>query len=332
MIPVPQAVLAYFRRSYTGAEGVALARFGGGMADSDGIVYRLGDRADERLLKILHYGGADARSALLHLGARLKFIDYLSRHGVPVIEPLPSLTGDLCETLVDESGTWAAYAMREVPGETPSAKVWDPDFVRRWGQVMGMLHRVTQGYPDWQHATDPETGEPYLTWEAEWESFNQRISDPQIKASWGQLREALAALPVCRKCFGFINNDPHLWNLRVAGERLTLLDFDVANHFWFANDIAISCQHMLQSLSGGLSTPLHHPERLELFLRTFLEGYFRENDLDRAWLPRLELFFAYRRVLSFTFMNDWYRQRPERVLLWKTMILDQPPLLDGMTL
>ena len=116
------------------------------------------------------------------------------------------------------------------------------------------------------------------------------------------------------------------------GERVTLLDFDVATHHWFANDIAISCQHVLTHLFGGLRGRLHHPERLALFLRTFLEGYWGENALDRAWLPRLELFFAYRRILSFTFMSGWYRKRPERVLAWKRMILDQPTLLKGLEL
>jgi hypothetical protein len=81
-----------------------------------------------------------------------------------------------------------------------------------------------------------------------------------------------------------------------------------------------------------LSTSLHHPERLEQFLKVFLDGYFRENDLDKAWIPRLEVFFAYRRILSFTFMDKWFRNRPERVMLWKEMIKKQPPLLAGMSL
>ncbi len=147
---------------------------------------------------------------------------------------------------------------------------------------------------------------------------------------WEGIGETLRGFPVCRESYGFIHNDPHIWNLRVDGDCVTLLDFDVATHFWFANDIAISCQHVLKMLSGGLSTPLHHPERLEQFLKVFLDGYFRENDLNKKWLSRLELFFAYRRILSFTFMNDWYRKRPERVLLWKEMILEQPQLLAGM--
>ncbi len=157
-----------------------LARFGGGFDDSDGTVYRLGDRADERLLKVLHYRQGDAREALLHLTARLKFINFLNQHGIPVIEPLPSIKGDLYEVVEDHSGCWVAYAMKKVQGRTMSPKVWDPNFVRRWGQVIGKLHRVTQAYPDWHHCTDPENGKPCLTWESEWEYFHERIKDTEV--------------------------------------------------------------------------------------------------------------------------------------------------------
>ena len=213
-----------------------------------------------------------------------------------------------------------------------SPKVWEPEFVRCCGQVMGKLHHVTQTYPDWHHCTDPISGEPYLTWESEWESFHKKIKDRDIRAKWEGIGETLRGLPICRECFGFIHNDPHLWNLRVYGDHVTLLDFDVATHNWFANDIAISCQHVLTMLSGGLSTHLHHPDRLEQFLLVFLEGYFRENALEGNWLPHLEVFFAYRRILSFTFMDKWYRNRPERVMIWKEMIMAQPPLLEGFAL
>jgi len=231
MIPVPEKVLKIFRQAFTGSASAVLARFGGGFDDSDGTVYRLGDREDERLLKVLHYGQRDAREALLHLTARLKFINFLNQHRIPVIEPLPSIKGDLYEVVEDRNGCWVAYAMKKVQGGSMSPKVWDPNFVRRWGQVIGKLHRVTQAYPDWHHCTDPKSGERYLTWESEWASFHKRIKDPSVLAQWEGIGETLRGLPVCRECFGFIHNDPHIWNLRVDGDRVTLLDFDVAMHF-----------------------------------------------------------------------------------------------------
>lgn len=332
MISVPGKILDSFRQAYTGSSSTVVARIGGGFEDSDGTVYRMGDLVDEILLKVMYYGQGEAQDALMRLKARLKFIDYLSRNGVPVIEPLPSLKGELCEIIEDRSGCWLAYAMKKVRGRTMSPKVWDPSFVFLWGKVMGKLHRIAQGYPDWHHCTDPVSGKSYLTWESEWASFHEKIKDPDIQTKWEEIGDTLSKLPVCRECFGFIHNDPHLWNLRVDGDQITLLDFDVATHYWFANDIAITCQHVLKMLSGGLSSPLHHPERLEQFLQTFLDGYFQENRLDKAWLPRLEVFFAYRRILSFSFMDDWYRSRPERIVIWKEMIMSQPPLLAGMAL
>ena len=139
-------------------------------------------------------------------------------------------------------------------------------------QGLGSKLRASLGTGDWKiapsgtklsrlhHCTDPKSGEPYLTWNLEWESFHEKITDLAVQTKWEGIGETLRKLPVCRECFGFIHNDPHLWNMRVDGDRVTLLDFDVATHHWFANDIAITCQHVLNMLSGGLSSPLHHPD------------------------------------------------------------------------
>ena len=104
MIPVPENILEIFHQAYAGSPNTMFARFGGGFEDSDGTVYRMGERGDDRLLKVLHYGGSEAQNILLHLTTRIKFIDYLRQHGVPVIELLPSLTGDLYEFHKDSSG------------------------------------------------------------------------------------------------------------------------------------------------------------------------------------------------------------------------------------
>ncbi|MCP4421513.1 MAG: phosphotransferase, partial [Chloroflexi bacterium] len=168
-----------------------------------------------------------------------------------------------------------------------------------------------------------------LTWRGEWESFNNWIQDADVKSKWVEIGQQLAALPIDRDSFGFIHNDPHIWNLLVADNRITLLDFDVANHHWFVNDIAIACQNILIFLSGGMNGPVHHRDKLIGFLESFLEGYTRENRLPPEWLKRLDLFIAYRRILLFTVMNDWVQSQPKLHASWKKMILTQPEIIGG---
>jgi len=106
------------------------------------------------------------------------------------------------------------------------------------------------------------------------------------------------------------------------------LDFDVANHHWFVNDIAIACQNILIFMSGGLNSPVRDRKKLLKFIGCFMKGYARENQLPEKWLNQLELFIAYRRILLFIVMHDWALSRPGLYTSWKQLILS-PPLVVG---
>jgi Ser/Thr protein kinase RdoA (MazF antagonist) len=80
-------------------------------------------------------------------------------------------------------------------------------------------------------------------------------------------------------------------------------------------------------LSGGLSQPVHHLNRLVDFLSEFLKGYEHENDLPKEWLTHLDLFIAYRRILLYTVMEGWRRSKPELQKSWKAMIIRHPDIL-----
>ena len=134
-------------------------------------------------------------------------------------------------------------------------------------------------------------------------------------------------MPRTREDFGFVHNDPHIFNLLADGDEITLLDFDVANHHWFVSDIAIACQSILFSISGGMERPVSDRAKLLGFLDCFMEGYEREHHLAPEWLDRLDLFIAYRRILLFTAMYGWIQSKPEVLDSWKQMILSQPEMV-----
>jgi Ser/Thr protein kinase RdoA (MazF antagonist) len=190
-----------------------------------------------------------------------------------------------------------------------------------------MLHRLARQYPSWKASVHPESGEELLTWREEWESFYDWCQDDKVKLRWVEIKQRLDSLPVTRQVFGFIHNDPHIWNLLVDGDRITLLDFDVANHHWFINDVAIACQNILIFLSGGLNGPVRDREKLLGFLGFFMEGYEREHHLSSEWLGRLDLFIAYRRILLFTVMYGWIRSKPDLYTSWRQMILSPPQVV-----
>ena len=328
MIPVPQSALESLARAYdTSAE--ELSFFGGGREDGDGVVYAYPHGDGRRLLKIMTITLQDQHKGLFRLEERLRFMKYLGEHGAPVVYPQISPQGSLFETVADASHLWVGYGMDIAPGRPVREEAWDPVFFTKWGQTIGRLHRLAREYPSWRASVDPTTGDELLTWREEWSGFCEWFQDAEAKSKWGEIGQALAALPVTRDSFGFIHNDPHIWNLLYDGERITLLDFDVANHHWFVNDIAIACQSILFGQTGGMDRPVQDHEKLHAFLHHFLDGYEREHHLSDEWLNRLNLFIAYRRLLLFTVMHGWIGSKPEWHASWKRMILTSPQILGA---
>ena len=330
MIPVPQSALEPLAQSF-GTVAASLSRFGGGQEESDGIVYAYPYKDARRLLKIMAIPIQDQQKGLFCLEERLQFMRFLGENGAHIAFPQLSPQGNLYETLLFEPYLWVGYSMEIAPGKTKKEDTWDAEFFRNWGQAIGMLHRLARQYRSWEASVDPASGEKLLTWQEEWTCFHSWCPDEKVKLKWVEIRQRLDALPIMRDVFGFIHNDPHIWNLLVDGDRITLLDFDVANHHWFINDIAIACQNILIFLSGGMSRPVHNREKLLGFLSFFMEGYEREHHLSSEWVDRLDLFIAYRRILLFTVMHGWIQSQPELYTSWKQMILSQPKVIGAFS-
>ena len=326
MIPVPPPALEALAQLFE-IKASWMYHFAGGHESSDGVVYAFPYQGTRHLLKIMAVPASEQRKGLLCLEERLKFVRFLGDHGAPIVFPEFSPQGNLYETFLFDSILWIAYSMALAPGKPQPEKSWDPRFFQNWGQTIGTMHRLAGHYPSWRSAVDPESGDTFLNWKEEWQSFYDWCGDDDVKEKWVEIRQKLDKLPIARDSFGFIHNDPHIWNVLDDGKRVTLLDFDVANHHWFVNDIAIACQNILIFHSGGMSQPVHHRDKLLEFLRLFLEGYRREHDLSPTWLNHLDLFFAYRRILLFVVMNDWIRSQPELQLTWKNMIMSVPEIV-----
>jgi Ser/Thr protein kinase RdoA (MazF antagonist) len=308
-----------------------LTHFGGGREDSDGIVYAYPYGETRCLLKILAFPEAESRRGLFCLDERLRFMHYLGENGAAVAFPLPSPQGNLYETHLAQDHLWVAYSMAIAPGQNLPFHTWDEALFRNWGQAVGRMHRLAQDYPSWEASFDPATGQTRLNWREEWEGFYSWCQDEEVRQKWVEIGEQFEALPRHRTDFGFIHNDPHIANLladdEAAGGSVTMIDFDVANHHWFINDIAIACQSILFTHSGGMERPLEDRQKLMTFLKYFLEGYERENRLPGYWLKQLDLFIAYRRILLFIVMHGWIQSQPATHASWKKMILEAPAMV-----
>jgi Ser/Thr protein kinase RdoA (MazF antagonist) len=327
MIPIPPLVLARLAAQF-GLDAAELSHLGGGREDSDGTLFAAARGCEQVVLKVLPNAGADGLAAAHE---RLHFTRFLGEHGAPIVYPLPAQDGRLL--VVDEApggsgDAFMAYLMERIPGAPPRAEQMAPELYRAWGQAVGRLHRITQQYPPWPEIC--REGRPLLGWEVEVDGFTGASgADTALRAAWLRVKERLRALPRARENFGFVHNDPHEQNLIVDGERLTLIDFDVANYHWFAAELAIAMQGKMFAQTGGIERPCTDAAPLRAFLDAFLSGYARENTLEAAELARIDLFIHYRRLLLFTVMQGWLATQPDLRAGWWRMIETEPEVLGG---
>ena len=301
--PTPELTAAA-KRLYR-AEG-ELEYFAGGHKWSDGTVYQFARQGEAYLLKLIR---AEEPGKIEVMAERLRYQEYLGQAGIDIVYPIHSESGNLIESLnLDEPH--AVFAWRKVEGE--HIQLVDPTalagFYHAWGGLVGRIHRLAQAYPDWQHsrAVDAD-GVPLLSRDREWDVFYNWIPDPGVKEAWLDMKARLDTLPSDRNNFGFIHNDPHPGNILVNGQRLTLLDFDVANFMWFVTDLAI-CIYSEYSRCRFHSGFQHRvPQLPELFLKPWLSGYLEQNQLPAEEFQRLELFLNYRRFLMFTVFYEQIR-------------------------
>jgi Ser/Thr protein kinase RdoA (MazF antagonist) len=331
MNQVPQETLVALASQFTNVVD-ELKFFAGGREESDGVVYSYPYQNRLRLLKILSFPLEDESNSLFVFNERLKFANYLGTNGARLAFPEPSPRGNLYESIKSTSQLYVGYTMEVASGKRINSERWDTDLYRRWGELIGKNHRLARQYSSWLESTNPVTGKSTLTWQEEWEVFHGWIREEDVRQKWEKLYQELNDCPINRDTFGFIHNDPHIWNLIDDGKNITLLDFDVANHHWYLNDVAIACQSILFDHSGGLNRPMSDLHKLEDFLVAFRKGYLEEYLFPQDWVEKLNILIAYRRILLYTVMYGWISSNKYRRDTWKKMILTQPNVCDGINL
>jgi Ser/Thr protein kinase RdoA (MazF antagonist) len=253
----------------------------------DGAVYEYEREGMGFIVKVMPTSGDQIAATR----DKIAFVSYLRHSGVNVPDYLPSTRGELVEVVEIEGCAYAILKAAKAPGRhldfgNPAA--WTDRFFEGWGQILGRIHALSQRYPGGQHIP---------AWEQEHAFFTDWCSDPDVGTKWQQVGEVLRALPQPRDAFGLTHNDPHAGNFLIDGDRLTVLDFDVCTHHWFALDLAIALFHPIWEQRYG------DPQAVAAFGRAFwdrfMAGYTRENRLDGFWLAQLPTFMKYRQILFF---------------------------------
>ncbi len=242
---------------------------------------------------------ADHRGAG-EVAAELAWMRALVDHGVRVVRPLQTVSGDLLVRAHWEGQPAVIAAFTAAPGR-PARKPHDyaTKVLVSWAELLSDLHRHAHA-DDGGNCQDNGHGESRPTWDEDrvFAIARSALEPETILAQQAlqRLEAWMRHLPRPRDAFGLTHADLHLGNLSVdeaAGDSVTAFDFDDSCHHWFIHDVAVAVTSIRKAAwespddVDGVATE-----------REFLGAYFRVAELPEVWRTRLPAFIAYRIALS----------------------------------
>ena len=210
------------------------------------------------------------------------------RVGVPRIN---ASINSLCVERVPAGGSYFCVVSYErLIGEPIGDSLWNETLFRRWGALIGKLHRLSREYAPkkrrhtW-HESDFLNVEAYIP-----------ITDREIRDGAERVVQYVKNLPLSDFQYGLIHADVYQENLFWAKGDLLLFDFDNCEYGHYVSDIAIA---LYAALWRDLDQP--NPAQFsERFLRALMAGYREEHALSRTEIEALPLFLQLREVLIYT--------------------------------
>ncbi len=242
----------------------------------------------------------------------LDLLGWVSAQGVPVVQPIPALSGDLVVTVGTTIGPIHAVVFAALPGEIRDLDSLDLAGMEQWGATVGRLHAAMQDAP--AELRRPAGWASALAW-----LVRKEASVPPAVAREGlRLREFLMTQPRTPERYGLLHTDLELDNLVWSGDEVAVLDFDEYGEGWYLLDIAKALTDVLDE-GDSLDSPR---------VQAFVTGYRRYHPLsddDLALVPEfldiseLRMYCVLARAINMEPDEapvDWLRDLIVRLRAW----------------
>jgi len=202
---------------------------------------------------------------------------------------VPSVRGNLVETIKLPHSSFFAYAFEKAAGGHVTEADFGPALFETWGKMTGRMHALTRDYTP----SDPALARYHWYEDPTLDLIRRQaeIDAPVAERFWQQV-ELLRGFPIAVDTYGLTHNDLHPGNFFVADGVITAFDFDDCNYNYFANDIAMALFYALRRTGqepGGA-------EFAGTFLSAFLRGYRQEYRLEPSWMERISAFMKMREI------------------------------------
>lgn len=237
--------------------------------------------------------------------AELDWIRFLFISGVKVTPPLCSSNNGFLEVIgINTEEECCVLAFEEAKGSfvnTSDSKTWNADLFYNLGKTIGRIHFLSKQYTPSDKSIIKQDWNMGLLFS---EPFNDVSEGVVVK--WEKFIHKISQLSMDSEGYGMIHNDLHQKNFYLHNDHIILFDFGDCEHNWFVYDIAIVLYHAVQSFpyedsQGKREFAVH-------FLKSFLQGYFQENNLDKYWLTKLPFFLNYREIYSYLYFERFLNE------------------------
>lgn len=231
------------------------------------------------------------------VNAEMDWLAYLSEHDAPVIQVVRSRNDSLVETVDTDEGGIFVVCFEWAPGRIVTKEDFSPELFQTWGEAVGLMHRLTKDYrPKSSHR---------IQWYDDEYLDRSLIPSGQEKVleRFDSLIEYFKNQQTNLNKFGLIHQDVHQDNLFLDGRKLTVLDFDDCVYGFFVFDIANALGFSIWEKPGSMT----NREFANFYLKHFMEGYERKNQLEESWmedLPRALKLFEFIHYNAFNMDHD----------------------------
>ena len=277
------------------------------------------------IMKITH----SIRRTVDYIMGELEFVNYLAQNGIPTAKAIPSVNGELVETIDAEDGSFfLVYVFEKLMGRETDHKDWTDDFIVQWGQFSGRMNALSKEYypsHDSYRRQVWNTDDIY--------NFEKYVPASEYKAieNCRKIISHVKSYPVDNNSFGLIHGDMHPDNFFINDGKIEIFDFDDCEYSHYVNDIAVPLYYAAPGVEDNYGNS--REEYSEYFLSNFMKGYYKENHLERFWIEKIPEFLLVRTVIMFSLCHQiWPNDHNERqqafFTRFKRRLNDGEPVID----
>jgi len=262
----------------------------------------------------------------------IEWINYLCDHGVPAARAIPSLNGELVEMIPLSDGShFNVVSFEKAPGHAPGAEDHSDALTEQVGRLVGQMNRLTKDFiPSREIYRRPH-------WFADLNGYAEKWlpqGHEKVAAVFNRLVSDLHQTPTPAESYGLVHQDVHDGNYFVDDQgHITLFDFDDCVYSWLAFDVAMVIFYATPIEASRTPATI---EKMKRFWGQFMDGYVRENQLEKQSLQNIPCFLKLREMDMYIMIHRSFKPQEMETDSFvrhymsgrKQLIEDQVPYLD----